>query len=129
MCNCIQYNGNFSCWKFLQQGITVKKGAGHCHVFPFQADGPKHPYRSKVSILRDSRKALDLQDELKRDYLVNGVKGPKFNIADGVAIDYMHCVLINVQKTLLQLWFCVTHKEKPFNFYQKVCKVDERLKT
>lgn len=43
---------------------------------------------------------------------VLGVKGlswfnylPHFNIIRGVAIDYMHCVLLGVMKMFLSLWF------------------------
>ena len=65
---------------------------------------------------------------------MNGVKGPswlsffpKFDIVEGIAIDYMHGVLLGVQKLLVSLWFSDTHKGKSFNNCDKLCDVDKRL--
>ena len=134
LCNSVQFNGSFSCWKCLQKGETAKVGKGHCHVFPYKDDSPKTPVRTKESVLNDSQKAMDLHESGIAKYLVNGIKGPswlsffpKFDIVEGIAIDYMHGVLLGVQKLLLSLWFSDTHKGKPFNLREKLCDVDKRL--
>lgn len=43
LCNSIQYNGAYSCWKCLQSGQTAKVGRGHARVFPYIDDYPKGP--------------------------------------------------------------------------------------
>ena len=65
---------------------------------------------------------------------MNGIKGPswltffpKFDIVNGIAIDYMHGVLLGIQKLLLNLWFSDSHKSKPFSFYNKLVVVEQRL--
>jgi len=136
LCNGMQYNGSYSCWKCLQPGKTAKVGkkGGHTHVFPFIENQPKQPFRTKDSVLQDSQAALDKLDAGEKKYVTNGVKGPswltffpKFEIVHGIAIDYMHGVLLGVQKTLLSLWFGVSKKGKAFNFCSRVSKVDKRL--
>ena len=52
----------FSCWKCLQIGKTASVGKGHCHIFPYKANSPKDPPRTKTSVNQDSRKAMDLQE-------------------------------------------------------------------
>jgi hypothetical protein len=114
--------------------VTAKVGKGHTHVYPFKEDASKLPLRTKEAVLLDSRKALDKQECGIRNYLVNGIKGPSwlslfplFDIVNGIAIDYMHGVLLGVQKLLISLWFSNTFKGKPFNFCNHVSEVDERL--
>lgn len=134
LCNCNQYNGSYSCWKCLQKGETAKIGKGHTHIFPFDKDHPKEPFRTKLSVIQDSQKALDLQDAGAKYFTMNGIKGPswltffpKFEIVHGIAIDYMHGILLGIQKLLLTLWFSPNHKGKPFSFYNQVSVVDERM--
>ena len=134
LCNSIQFNGSYSCWKCVQKGESALVRKGYAHVFPFNCEQPKGPIRTKESVLCDAQKALDLQDSGDKTHSVNGVKGPswlnffpKFDIVNGIAIDYMHGVLLGVQKLLLNLWFGVSHKSKPFSYYNKVGLADERL--
>ena len=134
ICNSIQFNGAYSCWKCLQKGETAKVGKGHTHIFPFIANRPKEPLRTTDSVISDSQKSLDLKEAGVSKYIINGIKGPsclaffpKFDVVNGIAIDYMHGVLLGIQKLLLTLWFSATHKGKVFNFHNQVSKADERL--
>ncbi|CAC5414618.1 unnamed protein product [Mytilus coruscus] len=95
LCNSIQYNGSYSCWKCLQPGETASVGKGRAHVYPFQMDYPK--------------------------------SFPKFNSVNGIAIDYMHGLLLGVQKLMIRLWFDKSFSTFPFNVHSAVEKVDERL--
>ena len=47
VCNSMQYNGEYGCWKCLQPGKTVKTGQqGHARAFPFNEEDPKRPLRT-----------------------------------------------------------------------------------
>ena len=37
-----------------------------------------------------------------------------YDIIQGTAIDYMHCILLGVMKLLLSLWFGSKHKRRAF---------------
>ncbi len=52
---------------------------------------------------------------------------PKFDLVRGVAVDYMHCVLLGVTRLLLRLWFSSTQHKEPYYIGKHVSKVDERL--
>lgn len=131
LCNCVQYNGSFGCWKCLQKGETAARGRGHTHIFPFQQNNPKGPPRSNENVLLDAQAVID---SARINYSVNGVKGPswlsfcpKFDIVNGISIDYMHGVLLGVQKLMLRLWFTKEFASKPFSFFSKLSIVDCRL--
>mgnify|MGYP000609824795 FL=1 len=116
VCNSMQYNGEYGCWKCLQPGKTVKTGQrGHARTFPFNEEDPKGPLRTKELTLQHAR------------YVVNGDKGFSWlsilqhhDIVRRTAIDYMHGVLLGVQKLLLNLWFKNTHSKEEFSLYHVV---------
>ena len=65
---------------------------------------------------------------------VKGIKGqsllslfPCFSLVNGIAIDYMHGVLLGVEKLLLELWCTKNYKEKPFSLYASLSTINERL--
>ena len=131
LCNSVQYNGSFGCWKCLQKGETAARGRGHTHIFPFQRNDPKGPLRKTENVLGNAQSVIDSG---RVNYSVNGIKGPswlsfcpKFDLVNGVAIDYMHGVLLGVQKLLLRLWFTKEFASKPFSFFSKLSIVDSRL--
>ena len=111
----IQYYGAYCCPKCMQKGETAKTGAngkGSVYVFPFNAVDPKGPRRTDKSILEDAQEAIELRKNSNLDKHVNGIKGRSwfmtlysFQLVQGVAIDYMHGLLLRIQKKLLQLWF------------------------
>ncbi|CAC5384005.1 unnamed protein product [Mytilus coruscus] len=132
--NSIQYNGSYSCWKCLQPGETASVGKGHAHVYPFKIECPKGPPRTNDQTLQDAQTATRNQQEKRNPKVVNGVKRPlwlicfpKFNIVNGIAIDYMHGLLLGVQKLMIRLWFDKSFSKFPFNIHSAVEKVDARL--
>lgn len=135
LCNSVQYNGSFSCWKCLQKGETSERGKGHTHIFPYITANPKGPERTVNDVHRDAQQAMNNLEHRSTGYSVNGVKGPswltffpKYNIVSGISIDYMHGVLLGVQKLMLRLWFSSEFKSKNFSFHKHVQTVDFRLK-
>ena len=131
LCNSVQYNGSFGCWHCVQKGETAPRGKGHVHVFPYISDEPKGPVRSMKSVLQDAQSVIDCG---KVNHSINGVKGPswlsfspKFEMVNGMAIDYMHGVLLGVQKLLLRLWFSKEFSSESYSFFPKLTLVDFRL--
>ena len=136
VCNAIQYNGASSCWKCLQQGKTVKTGqrGGCVRVFPYQMDDPKGPQQTRPETERHAKEALTNQLNGKKDYIVHGIKGPTwfrllrhFDYVAGIGIDYMHGVLLGVQKLLLTLWFSAKFAGKDYSISGQVSRADKRL--
>ena len=56
---------------------------------------------------------------------LHGLKG--FNIIRGVAVDYMHCVLLGVVKMLLHLWFDKSQKGQPYFCGNNLEQAEKRL--
>ena len=52
---------------------------------------------------------------------------PSFDIIRGVALDYMHCILLGVVKMLLNLWFDKAYRNESFYAGNLIKTVDERL--
>lgn len=50
-----------------------------------------------------------------------------YDLVKGTVVDYMHCVLEGVTKSLINLWFSTSLKTEPFNISNKVQEVDENL--
>ena len=75
------------------------------------------------------------KSRLEKKYApVCGVKGyswfmfiPGFDIIKGIAVDYMHCVLLGVTKTLMTLWFDKSHTAEFWNISKRVEEVDRHL--
>ena len=135
LCNSMQYNGEHGCWKCLQPGQTVRTGVrGHSRAFLYQPDDPKGPLRTSEGVKEDGIRAATLQQQGVNRSIVNGVKGPSwlsalryFDLVSGMAIDYMHGVLLGVQKLLLTLWFSSKFSNRHFSISSKVDSIDFRL--
>ncbi|XP_070537248.1 uncharacterized protein [Ptychodera flava] len=129
VCNSVQFNGFFGCLKCLQPGQTVKtKKGGHVHTFPFIEENPTGPPRTHENMCQDAKTATE------QGKIVNGIKGPcwfgglnHYDLTNGTGIDYMHCVLQGVMKTLFSLWFDTTNSSEDFNISHKIHQVDKRL--
>lgn len=130
VCNTMQYNGSFGCFKCLQPGCTVKVGnrGGHVHAFPFNMENVKGPPRTNEQCINDAKEAIT------QGKAIRGIKGPcwfagleYYDLIKGTAIDYMHCVLEGVTKSLLNLWFSPSYKMEPFNISTRIQEVDGRL--
>ena len=128
--NTTQFNGKFGCNKCLQPGRShLTSARGHTHVYPYSLNDPTGPKCSKEQHYSDAAKAAAEKNT------VNGVKGPSwlmtlhhYDIIQGTAVDYMHCVLLGVMKLLLTLWFGSEHKRSTFYIGGHLSLVDQRIK-
>ena len=129
--NTIQFNGMFGCSKCIQPGFSFPTSArGTVHVYPYYPEDPHGPARSHT------QHDLDAAEALHQKSVVNGVKGPSwlrkltnYDIIDGTAIDYMHCVLLGVMRQLLSLWIGSEHHNEEYYIGRKLRIVDSRLKS
>lgn len=137
MQNFVQYNGFSGCPYCLDQGTTVKTSAkGHTHAYPFDRENPSKGYGTEQTHENTMQHAYDAhKSRLEKKYApVCGVKGyswfmfiPGFDIIKGIAVDYMHCVLLGVTKTLMTLWFDKSHTAEFWNISKRVEEVDRHL--
>ena len=102
--------GHCICW--LTSSITV---------FFYQDDDPKGPIRTSRNVKEDGIEAARHQKQGMDRYFVNGVKGPSwlsllkhFDLVRGSGSDYMHGVLLGVQKLLLTSKFNPTFSKEHF---------------
>lgn len=72
LCNYIQYNGAYACWKCEQVGRTEASGKGHARIFPFIKDDPKVPARTPANVFANAKVAVETH------FVVKEIKGPSW---------------------------------------------------
>lgn len=132
----VQFNGFYGCPFCLNPGKTVKTSVnGRTHAYPFDSTGRTGHCKERThkETVEHARAADSLLLEGKQTS-VYGVKGstwfmfvPSFDIIRGVALDYMHCILLGVMKMLLNLWFDKAYRNESFYAGNLIKTVDERL--
>ncbi|XP_071820179.1 uncharacterized protein [Apostichopus japonicus] len=126
--NMTQFNGAYGCCHCKQKGKSASTGKGTTWTYPFKEVDPKGPKRTHNDMMMDAKKAYTEKKS------VDGIKGPTFlsftgcDLVHGVAIDYMHTVLLGVVRKLLHLWFDSSNHKELFSIGKQVYKVDKRLK-
>ena len=108
--NMNQFNGAHSCIKCTQRGENFRtESGGNIHVFPFIEEDHAGPARQADDIRSSAMEAQTTKTTKQ------GIKGPSylifnsyFNPVRGIAIDYMHCILLGVTRLLVRLWFTTT---------------------
>ncbi|PIK61500.1 hypothetical protein BSL78_01513 [Apostichopus japonicus] len=94
--NMTQFNGAYGCCHCKQKGKSASTGKGTTWTYPFKEVDPKGPKRTHNDMMMDAKKAYTEKKS------VDGIKGPTFlsftgcDLVHGVAIDYMHTVLLGV---------------------------------
>ena len=61
LCNHVQYNGAFSCWKCEHEGESATVKRGHARIFLFQNENPKGQKRAMKNVRQQAREAAELQ--------------------------------------------------------------------
>lgn len=133
--NFTQFNGFYGCGCCLTKGSSIKtsiKGSMLSYPYDLSEDnsGTGHGVlRSHISTIEHARDA-ELGNKSEK-----GVKGYSvlcdllyIDLVKSVSIDYMHCVLLGIQKMLLHLWIDTTNKSEPYYIGDYVHVIDDRLK-
>jgi hypothetical protein len=131
--NMIGHNGFYGCPKCSQPGETYKTAKrGNIHVFPYIATNPHGPVRTSESVKCNAKESIK-----KPGTMVEGIRGPgsclaslpHYDIVRGTSIDYMHCILINIVRLLISLWFDSTHSSELWSCSRYVSTVDARIES
>lgn len=105
-------------------------------MFPYTEEngGPKGPARTTDQVIQQAEQVIAEQKNGKKTSHCQGVKGaswlmilPGFDLVQGMAIDYMHGILLGVQRLLLRLWFSHILKGQVFSVHNKADDVNKRL--
>ena len=113
--NFCQYSGFYGCPYCMEKGVTCWTSAwGHKTIFPFNLESENGHALSRThsDTIRLGEDAQKETIKTGKPHSYFGVKGltwcmyfPKFDVIRGMAIDYMHAVLLGVLKMLTTLWF------------------------
>ena len=111
----------FGCSKCIQPGFSFITSARETvHVYPYCPEDLHGPARFHT------QHDLDGAQELHQKTIINRVKGPSwlrklmnYDIIDGTAIDYMHCVLLGIMRQLLSLRIGSEHPQQTILYWQK----------
>ena len=105
-----------------RRGVKPESETGH-------ADGRTHE-----ETIRFAKEAQAHLLNTGKETSVFGIKGmtwsyffPKFNAIKGVAIDYMHCILLVVMKMLMTLWFDSAYKMMPWYTGSNIKAIDDKV--
>ncbi|XP_062502036.1 uncharacterized protein LOC134179161 [Corticium candelabrum] len=120
------HNGKFSCLVCEEPDRQVARGRGHVHAIPFNRALQK---RTNESFVRNAHQAVTSSQTVK------GIKSAcpllllnDFYPVTAAVIDYLHCVLLGVTKSLLHRWTDVSSRGCPYFIRDDIDTVDERLR-
>ena len=99
------------------------------HIYPYISSDPTGPPRTPSRF-----------EECAKESYKSGVRQlginppgscllmlPHYSIVNGTGIDYMHCILLNIMRTLVSLWFDSTYHSELWSCSKKVTTTDSRL--
>lgn len=109
----IGHSGQFGCGFCLHPGISIKPEKNKKAVIRYVKGCDNYE-------LRTHSNTIEIYDRLKTT-TIKGIKtkscmiaAKDFDLINGFAIDYMHCVLLGVTKKLLSLWLDTTNHAQPY---------------
>eukprot|EP00111_Clytia_hemisphaerica_P016517 TCONS_00048979-protein len=138
--NIVQFNGEYGCSYCLEPGKTVKVGTngrnGHTHSFPFNFDSETGhtKMRTHSETVVSARKAQNDMMQTGKESKCLGVKGvswpmilPRFDLINGLGLDYLHNTLLGVVKMLIKLWFKKQYKSEAWYIGDGVKQIDRDI--
>ena len=118
-----QLNDEYGCSWCLHPGQKVEKGNGTVRVY----DAKVYEKRTSKNVVAHTRKALSLCSFCDVLHASSLLLLNQFDIARGFAVDYMHCILLGVSRSLAGLWFDLEHHNESYYLGQHISVVDDRL--
>ncbi|XP_066925533.1 uncharacterized protein [Clytia hemisphaerica] len=135
--NIVQFNGLYGCSYCLEPGETCKAGKGHVHAFPFNYDkiAGHTNLRSHNGTITHGKEASTNISTTGKITPEKGIKGlswsmtlPRFNVINGLGIDYLHNTLLGVVKMIMKLWFNKKYKNMPWFIGTSVTEIDKNIR-
>lgn len=118
-----QFNGKYGCSWCLHPGERVEKGDGSVRVYPHD----KYDLRTHLTFLEHAKQSVSGDHSFGVMHASRLLLLHDFDIVCGFAVDYMHCVLLGVTRTLTSLWFDSDHHTEPYYIGRKISDIDKRL--
>jgi Transposase family tnp2 len=118
-----QFNGEYGCSWCLHPGQVVEKGNGTVRVY----DAQMYDKRTCFNLVTHAKQALDIGSCCGVLHASSLLLLKQFDIVRGFAVDYMHCILLGVTRSLAGFWFDSEHHDEPYYLGPKTNAVDERL--
>jgi hypothetical protein len=122
--NMIQFNGKFGCPTCKHEGKQVSIGRGSTRAYGYQP----------VTLRSHSQHTKYAMEAEATSQAVYGVKGrsilhnlPEFDIINNNPVDYMHCVLLGVVRTLISLWFDSKNHKEPWYIGRSISEAESRF--
>lgn len=122
--NKMQFNGKYGCGYCYHPGIKTKNLSNNKHFIRYLAGKfSERTHEETVRIMKE----ITLKPSIAP---VKGIKGVTpligfkgFDLIHGFCIDYLHCILLGVMKTLLNLWLDSKHSRTPFYIKKNLKKL------
>ena len=106
-------------------------GCPYCEVtVPTTGQGHVLTYPYAVAV-HSAKEAIESQTTVKGIHPPGSciISYPMYDEVKGMGIDYMHCILLNIVRKLLHLWFDTTYHSKQWSCSKLKRKADARLKS
>ena len=118
-----QFNGQYGCSWCLHPGEQVEKGGGTVRVYTPNSC----PLRNHATFIEHAKEIATCGNSFGVINASRLLLLPDFDIVRGFAVDYMHCVLLGVTRSLCFLWFDSEHHNEPYYFGRKISYIDNIL--
>ena len=126
--NMSMHNGKHGCSTCEEEGKVVKKGKGHCRVYPYKNENNRPDIRKDEDIKQSIAPRATPSQRIKGICGESGISNMLcFDLVDGMLPDYMHGVLMGAVKNLLYLWLSPTNSKQPWFIGNKVKEISEKL--
>ena len=102
-----QFNGEYGCSWCLNPGQVVEKGRGNVRIY----DSAKYEMRTHKTFISHAQQSIDSDSAFGVVYATPLLLLKGFNIVKGFPVDYMHCVLLGVTRSLTSFWFDSEHHD------------------
>jgi hypothetical protein len=143
----ILFHGRFGCSYCLHPGVNLANEDEACgeeiinsiglrsnHHEKIHRNLMRYPPMKNIPVRTHLSSLANMKTAFETSKIVRGFKKitlmvgfPEFNVIDGFAIDYMHCVLLGVTRKLADLWFNPNFHQQDFYIGRSIAQVDVKL--
>ena len=100
-------------------------------MYPYVHSNPVGPRRTQSQVEKCARESFTKGERVK------GINPPgtglltlpQYDIVKGTGIDYMHCILLNIVRLLVNLWFDTCHHSQAWLCSRLISVADDRLRS